>query len=35
MAPTSVRGDAEDEEAETTIQPSRLPLAGSQVDVFA
>ena len=28
-------GDAEADEAEITIQPSRLPLPGSQIDVFA
>jgi flagellar hook-length control protein FliK len=27
--------DAADDEAETTIQPSQLPLPGSQIDVFA
>jgi flagellar hook-length control protein FliK len=27
--------DAAEDEAETTIQPSQLPLPGSQIDVFA
>jgi flagellar hook-length control protein FliK len=34
MGPTG-GDDAADDEAEITIQPSQLPLPGSQIDVFA
>jgi flagellar hook-length control protein FliK len=35
MGPNDGGSDAAADEAEITIQPSQLPLSGSQVDVFA
>jgi flagellar hook-length control protein FliK len=35
MGPNGEGSDAAADEAEITIQPSQLPLSGSQIDVFA
>jgi flagellar hook-length control protein FliK len=35
MGPNGRGSDADADEAEITIQPSQLPLSGSQIDVFA
>ncbi|HEY3764268.1 MAG TPA: flagellar hook-length control protein FliK [Gaiellales bacterium] len=35
MGPGGTGDDADADEVETTIQPSQLPLPGSQIDVFA